>query len=106
MSKENPDKKDPFRFGNISRRVPEWSRNRQKGEVARDRFAFDQTMQGNDCVKLRKGGDFVVVKRDFFGNKISNPTVYDVKAGNAKLTEEEETRKRQLGRDRHKVVRY
>jgi hypothetical protein len=106
LGKESTDKKDPFRFGNISRRFTPWSRKRQKGEVAKDRFAFEQSLKGNDCTKTRKGGDFVVQERDFFGNKIGNPTVYDVKSGNAKLTEAEEKRKRQLGRDRYKTVRY
>ena len=106
MGKEDMDKKDAFRFGNISRRFPTWSRNRQKGDVARDRFAFGQSLKGNDCTKIRKGGDFVVQERDFFGNNIGNPTVYDVKSGNAKLTEAEEKRKRQLGRDGYKTVRY
>ncbi len=106
MGKESTDKKDTFRFGNISRRFPLWSRNHQKGEVAKDRFAFEQSLKGNDCTKIRKGGDFVVQERDFFGNKIGNATVYDVKSGNAKLTEAEEKRKRQLGRDRYKTVRY
>ncbi len=106
MSKANSDQKDPFRFGNISRRFSQHLRRRKRGAVARDRFAFDQTLKGNDCTKIRKGGDFVVQERDFFGNKIGIPIVYDVKSGNARLTEAEMKRKRQLGRDRHKVVRY
>jgi hypothetical protein len=106
LGKESSDKKDPFRFGNISRRFPQWSRRRSKGAVAKDRFAFDQSTRGNDCTKIRRGGDFVVQERDFFGNKIGNPTVYEVKSGNAPLTEAQEKRKRRLGRDRYKVVRY
>ena len=43
-------------------------------------------MQGNDCKKIRKGGDFVVQERDFFGNEIGKPTVYEVKTGNSKVT--------------------
>ncbi|MCW4018876.1 MAG: hypothetical protein NWF00_09410 [Candidatus Bathyarchaeota archaeon] len=96
----------PFGFGNTSRRFPQYITKREKGKVAKDRFAFEQAMQGNDCTKIRKGGDFIVQKRDFFGNKIGNPMVYDVKTGNAKVTAEQEKRKRQLGRDRHKIVRY
>lgn len=82
------------------------STRKVKGSIARDRFAFDQAMKGNDCAKIRKGGDFVVQERDFFGNAIGKPTVYEVKTGNSKLTEAQEKRKRQLGRDRYKVVRY
>ena len=106
MGKKATNDKDPFRFGNISRRFTLSSRNRAKGGIAKDRFAFDQSMQGHDCKKIRQGGDFVVQKRDFFGNKIGNPTIYEVKTGNSKLTEAQEKRKRQLGRDRYKVVRY
>jgi hypothetical protein len=106
LGKKSSDKKDPFRFGNISRRFPQSTRNREKGKVARDRFAFDQSLRGNDCVKIRKGGNFVVQERDFFGNKIGNPVVYEVKTGNAQLTEAQEKRRRQLGRSRYKVVRY
>ena len=81
------------------------SGKRAKGNIAKDLFAFDQTMQGHDCTKIREGGDFVVQKRDFFGNKVGEPTVFEVKTGNSKLTEAQEKRKRQL-RSRYKVVRY
>ena len=77
-----------------------------KGKIAKDRFAFDQAMQGHDCTKIVEGGDFVVQKRDFFGNKVGEPAIYEVKTGNSKLTEAQEKRKRQLGRNRYKVVRY
>jgi hypothetical protein len=106
LGKKASSEKDPFRFGNISRRLTLSSRNRAKGGIAKDRFAFDQSMQGNDCTKIRKNGDFVVQKRDFFGNKIGDPTIYEVKTDNSKLTEAQEKRKRQLGKDRYKVVRY
>jgi hypothetical protein len=95
----------PYGFGNTNRRFLASAR-RKKGDVASDRFAFEQALQGNDCVKLRNGGDFVVQKQDFFGNPIGNPTVVDVKTGNSKVTVEELKRKRQLGRDRYKMVRY
>jgi hypothetical protein len=105
LPKNSSDEKDPFRFGNISRRFPKSTRNRKKGEVAKDRFAFEQSLLGNDCTKMRKGGDFVVQERDFFGNKIGDPVVYDVKSGSSQLTEAQEKRKRQLGRDKYKVAR-
>ncbi len=79
---------------------------REKGKIAKDSFVFEQAMQGNDCTKIRKGGDFIVQQRDWFGNKIGNPTIYEVKTGNSKVTEAQEQRKRQLGRDRYKIVRY
>ena len=106
MGKKSSNDTDPFRFGNISRRFSLSSRNRAKGSIAKDRFAFDQSMQGHDCRKICQGGDFIVQKRDFFGNKIGDPTIYEVKTGNSKLSEAQEKRKRQLGRDRYKVVRY
>jgi hypothetical protein len=105
LSKRNSADKDPFGFGNTSRRFTKSSR-RAKGNVARDRFAFDQAMQGHDCKKIREGGDFVVQKRDFFGNKVGKPTTYEVKTGNSPLTEAQEKRKRQLGNNRYKIARY
>ena len=96
---------DPLKLGNVSKRF-NLSSNRAKGRIAKDRFAFDQSMQGHDCQKIREGGDFVVQKRDFFGDKVGDPTIYEVKTGNSKLTEAQEKRKRQFGRSRYKVVRY
>lgn len=98
-------KDDPLRSGKVSRRF-NLSTNRAKGNIARDRFAFDQAMQGHDCQKIRQDGDFVVQKRDFFGNKVGEPTTYEVKTGNSKLTEAQEKRKRQFGRNRYKIDRY
>jgi hypothetical protein len=79
LGKKSSSDKDPFRFGNISRRFTLSSRNRAKGSIAKDRFAFEQSMQGDDCKKIRQGGDFVVQKRDFFGNKVGQPITYEVK---------------------------
>jgi hypothetical protein len=98
-------KDDPLKSGKVSRRF-NLSSKRAKGNIAKDRFAFDQAMQGHDCKKTRQEGDFVVQKRDFFGNKVGEPTTYEVKTGNSKLTEAQEKRKRQLGRDHYKIVRY
>jgi hypothetical protein len=96
----------PFGFGNTSRRFPVSNIRREKGKVAKDRFAFEQSLKGNDCTKIRRGGDFVVQERDFFGDRIGTPTIFEVKSGNSKLTDAQEKRKRQLGRNRYKVVRY
>jgi hypothetical protein len=98
-------KDDPLRSGKVSRRL-NLSSNRARGNIAKDRFAFDQALQGHDCQKIRQDGDFVVQKRDFFGNKVGEPTTYEVKTGNSKLTEAQEKRKRQLGRNRYKIARY
>ena len=95
----------PYGFGNTNRRFAEPQR-KTAGKIAKDHFAFDQAMKGNDCTKIRKGGDFVVQERDFFGNEIGKPKTYQVKTGNSKVTEAEEKRKRQLGRDKYKIVRY
>ena len=95
----------PYGFGNTNRRFVE-SPRKAAGKIARDRFAFDQAIQGNDCAKTSGGGgDFVVQKRDFFGGKDGEPIVFDVKTGNSKLTESQEQRKRQLG-GRYKIARY
>ena len=95
----------PYGFGNTNRRFPQAGR-RTQGKIAKDRFAFEQAMVGNDCAKLRRGGDFVVQKRDFFGEAEGQPTVVDVKMGNAKVTEAEAQRKKHLGRNRYKMVKY
>jgi len=101
----NSSGKRPYGFGNTNRRFVRLSR-RLAGDLARDRFAFDQAMKGNDCVKIRRGGDFVVQERDFFGNEVGKPKTYQVKTVNSKVTAAEELRKRQLGRDRYRIVRY
>jgi len=105
LVKKDSDIRKPLGFGNTSRRFTQ-SKRRVKGSIAKDRFAFDQSMQGHDCQKIRDGGDFVVQKRDFFGEKVGEPTVFEVKTGNSKLTEAQEKRKHQLGRNRYKIVRY
>jgi hypothetical protein len=98
------DSKDrPYGFGNTARRFPH--ARRQKGNIAKDRFAFDQSLQGNDCQKLHRGGDFLVQKRDFFGEAVGDPTVFDVKTDNSKVTETQNKRKRQL-KARYRIVRY
>ncbi|MDR2699778.1 MAG: hypothetical protein LBC12_03060 [Nitrososphaerota archaeon] len=104
MSKNLKEKRF-YGFGNTNRRFIK-SPRKTAGDLARDRFAFDQSMKGNDCTKICKGGDFVVQERDFFGNEIGKPKTYQVKTGNSKVTAAEEERKRQLGRDRYKIVRY
>jgi len=98
-------KDDPLNLGNVSKRFS-LSSNRAKGNIAKDRFAFDQTMHGNDCRKIREDGDFVVQKRDFFGNKVGEPTTYEVKTGKTQLTDAQEKRQRQMGRNRYKIARY
>ena len=105
MVKKDSDIRKPLGFGNTSRRFAQ-SKRRLKGSISKDRFAFDQSMQGHDCQKIRDGGDFVVQKRDFFGEKVGEPTVFEVKTGNSKLTEAQEKRKHQLGRNHYKIVRY
>jgi hypothetical protein len=105
MVKKDSDTRKPMGFGNTSRRFAQ-SNRRVKGIIAKDRFAFDQAMQGHDCKKIHDGGDFVVQKRDFFGNKVGEPTVFEVKTGNSTLTEAQEKRKRKLGWNHYKVVKY
>ncbi len=94
----------PYGFGNTNRRFPH--AKRQKGSIAKDRFAYDQAMQGNDCKKLGRGGDFVVQRRDFFGGAEGEATVVDVKAGDSRVTEAQMQRRRRLGRNRYRTVRY
>jgi hypothetical protein len=98
-------KDNPLKMGNVSKRF-NLSSNHAKGNIAKDRFAFDQAMQGHDCQKIRQDGDFVVQKRDFFGNKVGEPTTYEVKTGKTQLTEAQEKRQRQKGKNRYKIARY
>jgi hypothetical protein len=81
------------------------SSNRMRGRMAEASFNMEQTIQGNDCRKIHKGGDFVVQKRDLFGNKIGKPTVHEIKTGNAKLSPAQKRKKKQLGK-RYKEERY
>jgi hypothetical protein len=104
LPNQSSDKR-PYGFGNTNRRFTK-SQRKMAGDIARDRFAFDQTMKGNDCAKIHKGGDFVVQERDFFGGEVGKPKTYQVKTANSKVTDAEEKRKCQLGRDKYKIVRY
>jgi hypothetical protein len=99
------DEKKRFGFGNTNRRFPAAGK-RTQGQIAKDRYAFEQAMAGNDCTPLRRGGDFVVQKRNFIGELEGERTVVDVKAGNAHVTEAQKQRQKRLGRNRHKIVRY
>jgi hypothetical protein len=105
LSKKTSTNKKPMGFGNTSRRFTQ-SERRARGSLVKDRFAFEQAMQGHDCQKIREGGDFVVQKRNFFGEKVGEATTYEVKTVNSKLTEAQEKRQRQLGRNRYKIARY
>jgi hypothetical protein len=95
----------PFGFGSTNRRFPAAGK-RTQGKIAKDRFAFEQAMAGNDCIPLRRGGDFVVQKRNFIGELEGERTVVDVKSGSARVTEAQKERQKRLGRNRHKIIRY
>ncbi len=99
------NKEKPYGFGNTNRRFPAAGR-RTQGKIAKDHFAFEQAMAGNDCTPMRRDGDFVVQKRNFLGEPEGRPTVVDVKAGNSHVTEAQKQRQKRLGRNRHKIVRY
>jgi len=103
LTKETSTKDKPYGFGNTARRFPH--PRRQKGSIAKDRFAFDQSIQGHDCQKVRRGGDFLVQRRDFFGEKEGEATLFEVKTANSRVTEEQLNRKQKL-RGRYRLVRY
>ena len=105
MGKKDSSNSDLLKFRNVSRRF-NLSSKRAKSQVAEDRFAFDQTMQGHDCSKIRQGGDFVVQKRDFFGNTVGEPTIFEVKTGTSQLSDAQVERRRKLGPKRYKIARY
>jgi hypothetical protein len=104
LAKKTSTDKKPYGFGNTNRRFPH--AKRQKGSIAKDRFAFEQAMAGNDCQKLGRGGDFVVQQRDFFGEAAGDPSVVDVKSGSSRVTEAQEQRRRRLGWNRYRIVKY
>jgi hypothetical protein len=45
------------------------SNNCFKGKMAEDSFALEQTIQGNDCKRIHKGGDYVVQNVIFSAEK-------------------------------------
>ena len=103
---------DPFGFGSFDSGLSSFSKratfenSKFRGGMAEDSFAFEQRVQGNDCQKIHKGGDFVVQKRGIFGNKIGKPTTYEIKTGNAKLSKAQQNKKRRSAKGSYKVVRY
>jgi hypothetical protein len=94
-----------FGLGNFSKSYT-LANNRMRGRMAEDSFALEHRLRGHDVKKIHKGGDFVVQKRDFFGNKIGKPTVHEIKTGNAKLSDAQRRKKARLGNRRYKVERY
>jgi hypothetical protein len=77
-----------------------------RGKMAEDSFELDQTLQGNECRKIHKGGDFAVQKKDIFGRKIGKPKTYEIKTGDSQLSDAQQRKQRRLGKSRYKVVRY
>ena len=95
---------DPFGFGSFSKSLT-LSNNRMRGRMAEDSFALEQRIQGNDCRKIHKGGDFVVQRRDMFGRKIGKPTVDEIKTGNSQLSDAQRRKKARMGKS-YRVHRY
>ena len=105
--KKRSNKNDPFGFDfdlgldSYAKRAT-LANNRFRGKMAEDSFALEQIIQGNDCRKIHKGGDFVVQKRDIFGRKVGKPKTYEIKTGNAKLSP---ARKKRSKKGSYEVVR-
>ena len=108
---------DPFGFGSggfgnfdlglngYSKRAT-LANNRMKGKMAEDSFMLEQRMQGNDCKKIHKGGDFIVQKREILsGKKIGKPRVVEIKTGGSRLSKAQTRNKKRLGKG-FKEVRY
>ena len=94
-----------FGLGNYQKRQ-RLANNRFRGRMAEESFQLEQNLQGNDCQKIHKGGDFIVQKRDMWGNKVGKPTVHEIKTGNSQLSEEQKRKKARLGNKGYKVERY
>ncbi|MCW4005140.1 MAG: hypothetical protein NWF04_00870 [Candidatus Bathyarchaeota archaeon] len=110
-SKRSNEAKNVFGFNgfdlglrNFSKRQT-LSNNRFRGRMAEESFALQQRLQGNDCKKIHRGGDFIVQKRDIFGNKIGKPKTVEVKTGKSQLSKIQRSTKRRLGKN-FKEVRY
>ena len=86
MGKQNSTDRNHFGFGNTELRFTQ-SDERVRSNIAKDRFAFDQTLQGYDCQKIRDGEDFVVQRCDFFGNKVGGSHSFEVKTVDSQLSE-------------------
>ena len=77
-----------------------------RGRMAENSFELEQRVQGNECRKIHKGGDFVVQRKDMFGRKIGKPATHEIKTGNSQLSEAQRRKKARLGNRRYKVDRY
>lgn len=104
VKKHQPNNDDLFGLDNLSKRLT-LSSNRMRGRMAEDGYALEQRIQGNDCRKIHKGGDFVVQKRDIFGRKIGKPKTVEIKTGGSKLSKAQEKKKKQL-KGNYEVKRY
>ena len=74
--------------------------NKWRGRMSEDWFALTQRFQGHEVKRIHKGGDFVVKK-----SKRSKPVTYEIKTGDAQLSEAQKRKKRRLVK-KYKVVRY
>lgn len=92
--------KDPFGVQSFG-----LATNRMNGRMAEETFELSQRLQGHDVRKIKKGGDYVVQKKDLFGRKRGKPKVIEVKNGDSQLSRAQKRMKKRLGR-RYEVVRY
>lgn len=103
---------DPFGFGSLDLGLDRLSKsstlasNKMRGRMAEDSFALEQRLQGHDVKRIHKGGDFVVQKRGIFGRKTGKPTTYEIKTGNAQLSDAQKKKKSRSPKERYKVIRY
>lgn len=82
------------------------SNNRFRGRLAEDQTRMSYALSGHDVRKIRKGGDFVVQKRDWLtGRAVGSPKTVEVKTGGSRLSEAQQNKKRRLG-SRYVVERY
>ena len=92
-----------FDFNSRERKANRLGINRVQGKTGEDIFRIGEEFQGSEVKRIHKGGDFIVQKRDNWGNKIGKPVTNEIKTGDSILSEAQKARKK---RGNFKIVRY
>lgn len=77
--------------------------NKFKGKMGEDSFRDTELARGSDVRRIHKGGDFVVQKRDIFGNKAGKTFVAEIKTGKGRLSKAQKATKKRKGKNFREV---